>query len=176
MKTFLAALTILAALSSPSLGQSQKVIELDTLDVATAKQLAKNLADAQGALEKFRSAVRDKYLAVVEGSKDAGSCSAPTARSGVSISTDGSGWVTTGSLTIQGCETAEEKTARLVSEKKLREEQNKYAEEHPRMMYREGWACGSFEFSDDYKFIVPVVEKPVFNSGTITIPAPLTWR
>jgi hypothetical protein len=80
--------------------------------------------------------------------------------------------ITSGStLTLYGsnCETAEEKAKAKAAEEKHAAEREKWNKEHPPLYSLWGGCSTEFEFSDDYKFIVPKPEpaaKPIYLNST----------
>ena len=128
------------------MAQNAKVIQLSPEDAAQAKALA----DEQKALDEktaaFREAVKQKYLVTTE-RKEAGDCYA-----GVFMTNATSGFLVLGDGTINWSSKPEKPQA----------------PPKPEPYYRRGWRCGEYQYSDDFKFIVPVPAPPYTSSPLCT--------
>ena len=146
---------VLGPVSRSVLAQSAKVIPLSTEDAAEAK----SLSDQQAALEKkkedFRKSIERKYLTTMSDQKDASSCLAEV--------TDG-----TSVVTLVGPLNGNVSGLGIPTDKPP-------VERKPYPVYKSGWDCGRFEYSEDFRYIVPAPEPPLqrqpwcggwVNSGT----------
>lgn len=138
--TLLATLTLLMLISSAP-AQTAKVIELSAADAATAKQLHDERIALEDRESKFNQSIIDHYIMEKK---------------------PGSGTYTFSSISIcsfnSNCppETPAEKKKRLefdAADKRT----------HTHLELRPGWS-GMFEYSDDWKFIVP--KQTVLNVNT----------
>lgn len=149
MKTLrlLLAAALLSAL--PLYSQTAKVIALDAADTAQAKSLDDQLKALTEKREVFRRSIIEKYLVT----SDRASGNEYYAEASLTTLTVSSGNFITCGIGSPTCsivlppETAEEKKARKEREAKRR-------------WYRAGWgAYGKYEFTDDYRYIVPVKDE-----------------
>jgi hypothetical protein len=126
-------LTLLTlTLAIQSLAQTAKVIQLSPQDAAEAKQVYEAQVAANKRVEEFRAKIDAKYLTKQEPGSDP-----PTFLAGRICSIGGN---------CAPPETPAEKKARIAAD-----ELDKRTHAHP--VHLEGWSM--FEFSDDFKFIVP---------------------
>jgi hypothetical protein len=145
-------LLILLLAAAPCWAQEAKVLQIDVADAAKARALYDKMQQAERDWEEFRAGVEKKYLTTEDG-KEA---------SNVVVS-DGSSI----SWGIAACYLSE------LNESKEEQERREKAcdtwrKEHPApksVYYREGWQSG-FEFSKDFKFIVPKRALLLNSDGT----------
>lgn len=131
--------------------QTAKVVQLSTEDAAQAKALAEEQKALDEKIVAFRESIEQKYLVTTE-EKERGSCYAgQVALSDPVTITDGS---TTGQLFITGPVTS---TGSSTTEPRSSLSHTPY--------YRQGWGCGEYQYSDDFRFIVPLPEPNYKPSG-----------
>lgn len=137
---FATSLLVFLVFSLPVHAQTAKVIALSPADAAEVKALYAQRDAINKAIEDLHKKVADKYL--MEPKPGSGSWT---------TSITGSGFLL---CTTNGCgpspETAEEKKKREADYKKWQESEKKATH----LERKEGWSL--FEFSEDFKFVVPV--------------------
>lgn len=154
-------LTMLLLTASLS-AQTAKVIELSSADAAKAKSLHEAVLAAQKAEQDFRKVVEDNYL--MESKPGSGTYST-------------FGWVGSGGITLCSANGSLAPCSEPTAEEKA--EQAKahaaWVEAEKRAHHlerRAGWF--DFEYSEDFKFIVPMKVEPVVN-GVHVCQSPCGW-
>ena len=127
-------------------GQTAKVIQLSPEDARQAKALDDAQNELTAKIAAFRETIKQKYLVTTE-RKEAGDCYA-----GVFMTNATSGFLVLGDGTINWSSKPEKPQA----------------PPKPEPYYRRGWRCGEYQYSDDFKFIVPVPASPYTSSPLCT--------
>lgn len=154
-------LIIIMLLVTAAYSQTAKVIPLDSQDTQTIKALHTQIANLQTQLGEATEKIKEKYLESPKFNGDA------TNRR-VGEENQSFTWVTTGTTSLyltQGRETDQQIQDRLDNSIKLEKEQKAYQDAHPMIYFKYGWGQGEFEFTDDYKYIVPLI-KPITCDGS----------
>jgi len=181
-------IVMLFALSVAGVGQSALVVQLSPQDASRAKATHQAMLDAEKKWNDMQSEISQKYLIVDKDDPNASDQRWYTAEdvffSGTAstatwstLSVDANGYLVSG----RPCETEAEKKARADAQAKAEQEAKKREAEREAKSrrWRKNWYQKSFEFSDDFKFIVPKHEeaKPYLpswiNGATLTSPVDL---
>jgi len=160
---FVFALLIVAGLGA----QEAKVLPLKSDDSFEAKEAWYKLQDAQKEWDAVQSKVKEKYLLVPYGDKEAGNeILEPCSISNPCLSSSTNVFTLTG-RTHQLSAVEEEAKA------KREEQYRKEAEENRKTAHyqRKGWENG-FQFSSDFKYIVPKPAPVYENNGSRIFLAP----
>ena len=143
-------MSLLFVLATPLMhGQTAKVIQLSPEDARQAKALDDAQNELTAKIAAFRETIKQKYLVTTD-KKEAGDCYAGQFM--VSYVTDGS-LVLGDDGTISSATKPAEKPQ---------------TPPKPAPYYRLGWRCGEYQYSDDFKFIVPVPASPYTSSPLCT--------
>ncbi len=126
-------MSLLFVLALPLMhGQTAKVVQLSPEDAKQAKALDDAQNELTAKITAFRETVKQKYLVTTE-RKEAGDCFAGTltlnATAGALVFGDGT-------LSLKPAEKPQ-------------------SPPKPAPYYRLGWRCGDYQYSDDFRFIVP---------------------
>jgi hypothetical protein len=140
---------VLFALSLPAYAQTAKVIALSPADAAEAKDLYAQRDAINKKIADLQTKVTTKYL--MEEKPGPGN-------SFIAYST----WCTNPSGQMIAC-------VPTPAEKRARAEQEEKEKKMHHLELKEGWF--SFEFSDDFKFIVPLTYKPTPSTTCYANPA-----
>jgi hypothetical protein len=168
----LAFLAVLVFLALPLAAQTAKVIQLSPADATARKALEEQRAAIEQKIKELDAQIQHRYTTVLQGDKDASGSYADI------------GLLNTTGITYACFATISNDPAVLKAyqdcERSLEAERAKNPPP-PQRMYRIGWASG-FEYTEDFKFIVPVLPKtsgdvlhgcnwtyPVNSMGTINL-------
>ncbi len=135
-------MSLLFVLALPLMhGQTAKVVQLSPEDAKQAKALDDAQNELTAKIAAFRETIKQKYLVTTE-RKEAGDCFAGTltldATAGALVLGDGT-------LSLKPAEKPQ-------------------SPPKPEPYYRRGWHCGDYQYSDDFRFIVPVPAPPYTSS------------
>jgi len=145
----------------PAAAQTAKVVALSPEDIAQAKELAHESAEYERKAHDFREHIMRDYLVTTDRGKGASTWNDPN-----DAAPAGAVWASNGMFYVNGiagigggdphCMTPEEKAKAAAERKKIEDEQAAYEKAHPTKYIRYGWDNpGSFQFSDDFRYIVP---------------------
>ena len=173
-------LFVLLAVALSCVSQTARVIELKPEDAQMVKSACEKLDAAQKAYDDAVDRVRQEYTVVLEGDPDAGATwVADKDESGFLVGSGTTKWVTVGGyLTWRDddpCTRSLESVACLTNrlrDAKALEAEGKKPKPRIRGHYkRRGWENG-FEFTPDFRFIVPKPEPPLAQPGPWNSTAP----
>ncbi len=161
-------LIVAVLLSVAGWSQTAKVVAIDATDAQRMSSLVEQKTQIDKKIADLRKEIGKRYLLV---EKNSGDCilgyKGDDGNSWGSVSFVTSGTIGYGYYT--SCETEEEKRTRSAREKKETAQHDAWLKEHPALYSRWGGCSLDFEFSEDYRFIVPV---PVTSTGSIYGPGP----
>jgi hypothetical protein len=163
-------------LAASAFGQNAVVVPTIEVDAANLRRLNKELQSAQKALDEAKREIEEKYLLTEEVDLSSGHQAhrkgedgtgtwASTGTSSAWISTNISTDASTFTQSVSACPTAEQIAKREASRKKQLADAAAYEKAHPWLYWRKGFDDNrSYEFSEDYRFIVPKPAPPPQNS------------
>lgn len=167
-------------LAASAFAQNAVVVTTIEQDAANLRRLSKELQRAQEALDAAKHEVEERYLLTEDVDLSSGHQAHRKGEDGSATwATSGSFNVVTNSTWTEGalaCPTAEQIAKREASRKKQLADAAAYEKAHPWLYWRKGFdGSGSYEFSEDYRFIVPKPPAPPSDSIWIK-PATTQWQ
>jgi hypothetical protein len=142
MKTMLIVLLIAA----PCFGQEAKVLQVEPADATKAQELYEKMQQAEKDWKDYVEATKEKYLTVPYDSPERGNQTYERPSNTTTALFSGSGCILWGTMAGESNKCEQERESRM----KQREKEDKLKPWH-----RAGWESMEFEFSKDFKFIVP---------------------
>jgi hypothetical protein len=171
----------LLLLAASAFGQNAVVVPTIEQDAANLRRLSKEVQSAQKALDEAKREIEEKYLLTEEVDLSSGHQAHRKGEdgSGISWASSGSFSIVTNSTWTEGalaCPTAEQIAKREAARKKQQADAAAYEKAHPWLYWRKGFDGNrSYEFSEDYRFIVPKPPAPPSDSFWIK-PATTQWQ
>lgn len=154
MKTLLLALL----LSSPIMAQTAKVIALSPEDAKHAQELDARQKALTAETEAFHHSVVEKYL-TTKNEKDGGN------QYGGYLNLITSSGITSGCIAIlNGSGQVSSSCPEPTAEEKAKAAKDRAEADAKRVWVLRGWGSGEYEYSTDWRYIVPLVPK---TSGTV---------